>query len=493
MEYKSEIRNSLVNQLVEKVQKGNYGKYLPKIKIVKARAISNQTVTFDFPVTAIVGPNGGGKSTILGAAALAYRAIKPRLFFAKSGNIDNSMVDWKIEYRIIDREIKTDDTIGRTAGFRRQKWNRTPVDRDILFFGVTRTVPAAERKELLRCSTNTFRPKAEMTEEFSQEVISAVGRILDKDVSFYRKIKVDNKGRVTLLSGRTADGNDYSEFHFGAGESSIIRMILDIESLPDNSLILIEEIENGLHPVATCKMVEYLIELGKRKKTQAIFTTHSNDALLPLPPKAIWVAVDGKLVQGKPDIRSLRAITGTTGERLVVFAEDEFACDWVKTAMRNRGKIPLESVGIYSMRGDGTAVKVNSIHNLDPSVAVPSVCFIDGDSMQEESDENKVFRLPGESPEQYIFDCVYEVLDTHSGKLAVALLQDYADESKLKDILEGVQRQTIDPHLLFAHVGEALGLIPQQRVVEAFLTIWAQAYQENVLEIVQRLEGIVPE
>ena len=32
-------------------------------------------------------------------------------------------------------------------------------------------------------------------------------------------------------------------------------MIMKIESLDENSLVLIEEIENGLHPIATQRMV----------------------------------------------------------------------------------------------------------------------------------------------------------------------------------------------------------------------------------------------
>ncbi|HEX6993510.1 MAG TPA: AAA family ATPase [Gammaproteobacteria bacterium] len=51
-------------------------------------------------------------------------------------------------------------------------------------------------------------------------------------------------------------------------------MVLKLEAASDNALVTIEEIENGLHPVATIRMVEYLIELAERKKIQAIFTTH---------------------------------------------------------------------------------------------------------------------------------------------------------------------------------------------------------------------------
>ena len=113
-----------------------------------------------------------------------------------------------------------------------------------------------------------------------------------------------------LLTGKTKSGSGYSEFHFGAGEASVIRMVAEIELADEQSMVLIEEIENGRHPVATVRMVEYLIDAAERKKIQAIFTSHSNDAIRSLPSKAIWVAISDKIFQGKLDIQSLRAITG---------------------------------------------------------------------------------------------------------------------------------------------------------------------------------------
>ena len=53
-----------------------------------------------------------------------------------------------------------------------------------------------------------------------------------------------------LMYVRSCPQGQYSEFNFGSGESSVIRMVADIESQRENALVLIEEIENGLHPLA---------------------------------------------------------------------------------------------------------------------------------------------------------------------------------------------------------------------------------------------------
>jgi predicted ATPase len=92
----SEIRQSQLIALSEKVRRSNYPTYIRSVKLIRVRGFSNVQVNFDFPVTALVGPNGGGKSTVLGAAACAYKLIKPGTFFPKSSIGDNSMSEWEI-------------------------------------------------------------------------------------------------------------------------------------------------------------------------------------------------------------------------------------------------------------------------------------------------------------------------------------------------------------------------------------------------------------
>jgi recombinational DNA repair ATPase RecF len=150
-EFKSEIRDSDLDALAAKATSGNYNRYLKRIVLKKVRGFTDRDVTFDFPVTALVGPNGGGKTTILGSAALIYRDVPPSRFFAKSGKYDESMKDWAIEYDLWDRELNSRIQIQRTASFKQLKWNRKAVNREVLIFGVSRTVPANESRRQQVC------------------------------------------------------------------------------------------------------------------------------------------------------------------------------------------------------------------------------------------------------------------------------------------------------------------------------------------------------
>jgi hypothetical protein len=494
MPFQSEIRRSQIDNLLEKVRRKNYNKYLYKVTLKKVRGFSDKVLTFDFPVTALVGPNGGGKTTILGAAACAYKSIKPRKFFAKSGNLDDSMIDWNIEYELIDRQARPTDTIKRTVSFRSLRWKREALDRDVIVFGVSRTVPANERIELTRCASNDFSVTETQMRELEIPVKNAVQKILGKNVDGYSIVRIDERGRITLLTGQTEDGSvKYSEFHFGAGESSIIRMIMGIESSPDNSLILIEEIENGLHPLATVRMVEYLIDVAERKKIQSIFTTHSNDALTPLPEEAIWAAIGNRVSQGKLNINSLRAITGQTNARLAIFTEDIFSKEWILSMLRNYGNIAIDFIEVYELGGDGNAVSLNNSHNQDPTMRFPSVCFVDGDSRQTESNALRIYRLPGDcAPEKYVFDKVLEKIDEIGGELTVALHQPFErNDEVIRTILE-IQRLNRDIHVIYSSIGKKLGLIPDSTVRGAFVSTWCKCYPDEARQILGNIGDVLP-
>lgn len=491
--FRSQIRQSEIDALLEKVRKQNYGQYLVKVSLKKVRGFAGEPITFDFPVTAVIGPNGGGKTTVLGAACCAYKSVQPRRFFAKSGKYDETMQDWAFEYDLIDRKLQPRDTIKRTSRFANMRWNREALERMVMVFGVSRTVPAIERTELGGFANNKFEVAPSKIFDLDIAVTSAVGKILDKDVSAFKRMEVGTNGKVILLTGATRGGAGYSEFHFGAGESSVIRMVNELESIDnDQPLIVIEEIENGLHPVATIRMVEYLIELSQRKGVQVIFSTHSNDALKPLPHQAIWTATSDRLFQGKLDIASLRAITGQVDKQIAIFVEDRFAKQWLEAMLRQSGKYSVDHVGIYPMQGDGTAVATNTYHNKNPAVDVKSACVIDGDSLQQASASAAVYRLPGAAPEAYVFEQVVAAWGRIGARVAVGLQMLPKDEADVLEACRSVNRLCHDKHLLFAQLGEKLGMLPETAVSLVFVNQWAQAYPTEVDSFLVNLDQVLP-
>ena len=143
--YRSEIRDSLIRDLIEKVRKQNYERYLLSVRLESIRLFHGARINFDFPVTALVGPNGGGKSTILGAVAILHKSIHPKTVFRKSRIGDDSMDNWKIEYDLVDKTVNPKGTIRADVTFQKDTWGGIGIsNRPVKVLGISRTVPALE-------------------------------------------------------------------------------------------------------------------------------------------------------------------------------------------------------------------------------------------------------------------------------------------------------------------------------------------------------------
>ena len=480
--YQSEIRHSAIRDLLTKVKESRYGTYLRRVRLNRVRAFRNEVVDFEFPVTALIGTNGGGKSTILGAVAIAHKSIRPGLFFPKSSIGDQSMSNWSIGYEIVDKKKDPHKLVTRSARFKNSKWARDDTsDRPVLYFGIIRTVPAVERKEFKRLATFNYKFDGNRA-ALNEAVARQVAKILGKDVSRFQQADISPNQRFYV----GGDGDiSYSEFHFGAGESSIIRMVSEIESMPENGIVLIEEIENGLHPVAVKRMVEYLIDVAERKSIQSIYTTHSEDALDPLPPEAIWASIDGKVRQGRISIEALRAITGRIDQEMAIFVEDQFAKELVEAIIRDDMPSAFDQIGVYAVAGDGHAHAIHVNHRKNPAVAplLKSLCILDGNSQKDEDLPNGIIKLPGQVPESEVFEFVRSNLASLSMKLAVGLHLSPEKETWVRDQVEDIGLLNRDPHVLFNQVGQRTGLIPENIVSSAFISLWLDGNREKAKRI----------
>ncbi|MEV0199090.1 AAA family ATPase [Nonomuraea sp. NPDC050691] len=490
VEFLSEIRDSDITALREKVSRRSYGKYLHRIAIERLRGFENQEISFDFPVTALVGPNGGGKTSILGAAGLIYREVEPRRFFLKSGKYDTSMKNWRVEYEVTDKDLNPRLPVRRTASYTESKWNRNAEERRVVIFGVDRTVPASERKALSKFASGKFEAPFEI--DLQQEILREVARILGKEFTDCRRLQMDREGRVSLFAAEDSSGLKYSEFHFGAGEASVIRIVSEMEQAPENSLLLIEEIENGLHPIATRKLVEYLVTIARRKSAQVIFTTHSNDALAPLPSQAIWAAVNGRLLQGKLDVKALRTLVGQVDARAAIFVEDSFAESMTRVVMRYANDLSADGIEVHGMGGWEPAISVHVQHSKNPSVGFPSICILDGDQHDRADAGKGIFAFPGDTaPEVHVISRILDVLDAEASRLALSLQLPTSMQDRVKQVIRKINATIRDRHLFFQQVGDELDYTAAQVVQDAFLAIWAQRFPEEVEYIARGIRQVL--
>lgn len=482
-----DVRQSDIASLEDRVKKQSYQDYLLSLKMSNVRSFENQTITFDFPVTAVIGTNGGGKSTVLGAAALVYKSVKPSDFFPKSNIGDNSMANWRIDYDLIDRTVNKASTFTRNARFVAAKWRRDNVpDRQVIVIPIQRTVPANEQNKF-RQFIGLTQKKDAISTPIPSEITTTIGRILGKDASGYQRISLkDDPGKSILVGMKRL--NDYSQFHFGAGEASIIEMVVKLEEAHDNALILIEEIENGLHPLATRKMVEYLFDVAKRKKAQIIFTTHSEYALEVLPPKAIWACIDGSAYQGKLTIESLRALIGTVAKDRAVFVEDDFAKDLCSEIVRQYAPELLDRVEIHKAGGFPYVVEVLRHHNGNPTLRNKAVAVIDGDNPPLSEPNDFVLELPEGAPEAVVFGYVLENIDTVASLVQQRCQCPAVSQDRIAEAIRQVARDTTDHHLYFAKLGDKLGFISEIIIRRGLCSIYVQNAATDLAPLVSALQ-----
>lgn len=449
--------NELKDEM-DKVRDNKFNKYVKRVTLRKVRGFSEEVIDFKTPVTALIGTNGGGKSTILGALALAYKTVKPGKFFPKSFFGDESMSEWEIEMEITDKKTASDRNITRTAKFKQSKWRRDSFpERDVVYIEIQRTVPAGELskfKQFLAGNRDDF-------EELSlnADTIKYATAVLDKDIANYKAIIKRSDQSTKMYVGVANGAISYSQFHFGAGEASVIETIDRIENSIDNSLVLIEELENGLHPVAVRLFVHYLQNVSKRKKLQIVFTTHSQDAVNELSPEAVWASINKKAWNGKLSIESLRAITGQVINSKVIYVEDSFAKEWVENAIGRYASDIASVVKVYTAGGYPNVVKVSHFHNQNPTIASPSIALIDGDIKGrpgvDELPKNAKF-LGDTYPDSIVFNYITNNKDNIVSVLRQRCLLTRFSVDRISQEIDSVVNSACDHHLYFSSLSNKL-------------------------------------
>jgi len=272
-------------------------------------------------------------------------------------------------------------------------------------------------------------------------------------------------------------------------------MISQIEQAPPNSLIIIEEIENGLHPIATRRIVEYLIDVAERKSVQTVFTTHSDYALSPLPNEAIWACISGKLKQGKLSVQALGAVSGRVDKKLAVFVEDDFAKNWVEAILREKLGAEFEQVEIHAVAGDGTAVSTHKGYVRNPAISFKSLCIIDGDSEQKGDGvlESGIIRLPGDQPEISVYDNILANIKRDIAVLTVSCQHPPEAQTEVRSAMEEVVRTNRDPHLLYVQLGLKIGFVSEVIVRGAFFALWVRNNPDFCNALAARVHALIQE
>ena len=261
----------------------------------------------------------------------------------------------------------------------------------------------------------------------------------------YSEVVDLSSGNKKLLFAAHETGTRYSELHMAAGERTILRLSQEIAQL-DGALVLIDEIEAGLHPWVQQLLMLQLQQLALRHDLQIIVTSHSPVVLDSVPSHGrIFLDRDEEgRVTVIPAYRDFvqNALYGRSVDALNFLCEDEAAEGILRgifDELLPRLKITTESIKIG--RDTGANEFPNHVRAFTKFGRIRNFVFVlDGDqrntSVKDKIQANAahdvpVLFLPGNSsPELWVWnqmrqnrDSMAEEIGVHSDELAAKMAQ----------------------------------------------------------------------
>lgn len=422
---------------------GNWNSFLKSIKITNIHGWEGQEIEFRFPIVAIVGENGIGKSTFLKAAVCAYENKNGNTFYPSKMFMSTKWDKDGLDGAIIEYQIKLGSTEKSLKWKKTKGWGYTPKKnkpkRNVFLLDISRTLPLDATAGYAKIAMNA---NAEAGREIilTEESIKDLSYVLGHSYSRARFINtnIDENKEVGLL---TKSYGEISQFHQGAGEDTILDIFRLLQEIPEQSLLVIDEVENSLHPQAQRRFIRYLIKCARRKKLQIILSTHSPFVLEELPSISrimLQQLSDKKnIVYDVSTQYALNVIDDIEHPLVYVHVEDEEAIRlfW-NIIKRNKddyekliNKIKLLPVGSYSV--------VKMLNDLSRNGKLPynSISIVDGDKANECP---HCISLPGDlAPERMIFTGLkalnWNKLDERFGIGAGSLFKYFEDAMLLPD------------------------------------------------------------
>lgn len=365
------------------------------------RGLTPFSIQLDYPITVFSGTNGSGKSTMLALAACAFHNDKagytPPLrmrnyytfqdFFIQNSE-EKPIEGIELNYGIRHNNWNTGKPrLGYQTRKKKKagKWNDYSgrVDRNVIYFGVQRVVPHFERS-VHKAYRSRFKP-GRLSPATRERIATIASRVVGKKYTDFDSY-VHSKYSLPFVE---ASGITYSGFNMGAGESAVFEIFTSLFQAGSGALLIIDEIELGLHELAQLRLIEQLKLICSELKCQIICSSHSHSVLRSLPPDARFhiEKVDGRTFitkgisadfacgkMGKPDAFELD-----------IFVEDGVAAELLQSILpldvrrRTRVKVIGSHSAVMRQLASRYLEKVDSC-----------ICVLDGDQSSENSQSIKV-------------------------------------------------------------------------------------------------------
>jgi ABC-type lipoprotein export system ATPase subunit len=328
------------------------------IKKLKGISLLDEIRFDEKPLTAILGPNGCGKSTILHSLACCYKPIEGsgqqnwqfRDFFTPTTDATwaGSSLDMVHSYRDgADQFNNISTTYRKQADRWSPRYSYRP-ERHVRFIGIKSCVPRIEEETY----TSAIKYQTEVHVDAGL-IMAKMGTVFNRG---YNELNIHLAHGGRKYTGLAVNGTRYSSLAMGAGEQRVLEILSAVFNAPKYGLILIDEVDLLLHTAALTQLIKVIFQRAQEKSLQVIFTTHREaildlkemvsikhihtvKALPPTPSKTYCFS------NTKPD--ALKRLTGKQDRPIEIFVEDEMALAIVEHELFRLGMKRVANITQY--------------------------------------------------------------------------------------------------------------------------------------------------
>lgn len=382
----------------------SWPKFLDWIELQGIRGWNDQRIPFSFPIVAVVGENGSGKSTILQSAACSYQADQvngitwfPSEFFPETAW--DELRDVRIRFGYKQGAVHHDGSIRKPT----TRWLGQPErpKRTVVYIDLSRLQPVGTRVGYARIAKN--RHLEASSTPFTGDQLDRLSQIMGRtyDNAKMALSDLDQNRKIPVLSKL---GSHYSGFHQGSGETTVAELLM--AKLPKNSLIIIDEIESSLHPRAQRRLIRDLATAARVQECQIIVSTHSPFILEELPLSArIYILETNNQKEVVAGVSPQFAMTKMDDEghpECEVYVEDRRAAVWVGEMLSKHARDVFVRCARVPYGAANLGVALGQIASAG-RFPRPTVVFLDGD----QGESVGCHLLPGsDAPERVVFDAL---------------------------------------------------------------------------------------